>query len=282
MKALSLFLLFNLFLYAAIVDVSTSKVADISFPNEQRSPGGVAKLYFNERPDIFIENKKQNVFTIKLKDRWMVLLPLSLYKGTQTLRVVSQTTSLIQVHLILLEPANYKKQYINVANKEFVIASEKTLKRIEKESLRKKKKVHRFTPLYLSNVKMIKPLESRLRHDFGRRRFFNGVAKSPHAGIDLSGRYGDKIKAPLAGNVILLGDLFYNGKMMLIDHGNGLMSAYSHLSKIYKEDETWVKQGEYIAEVGKSGRVTGPHLHWSVYMSGEPVNPELFLEDASL
>ena len=94
--------------------------------------------------------------------------------------------------------------------------------------------------------------------------------------------YGDKIKAPLAGHVILLGDLFYNGKMMLIDHGNGLMSAYSHLSKIYKEDEQWVKQGEYIAEVGMSGRVTGPHLHWSVYLNGEPINPELFLEDASL
>lgn len=282
MKTLSFLLLFKLSLFAALVEISTSKADNAFFPNEQRSPGGVAKLYFNERPDIFIDNKKQNVFTIKLKDRWMVLLPLSLYKKPQTLRVVSQTSSLIQVHLILLKPANYKKQYINVANKEFVIASEKTLQRIEKESRRKKEKVKRFTPLYLNDVKMLKPLDSKLRHDFGRRRFFNGVAKSPHAGIDLSGRYGDKIKAPLAGHVILLGDLFYNGKMMLIDHGNGLMSAYSHLSKIYKEDEQWVKQGEYIAEVGMSGRVTGPHLHWSVYLNGEPINPELFLEDASL
>ena len=282
MKALSFLFLFKLCLFAALVEVSTAQASNTLFPNEQRSPGGVAKLYFNERPDIYINNTKQNVFTIKLKDRWMVLLPLSLYKGTKTLRVVSQTTSLIQVHLILLKPAHYKRQYINVANKEFVVASKTTLERIEKESLSKKEKVKRFTPLYLNDVKMIKPLSSRLRHDFGRRRFFNGVAKSPHAGIDLSGKYGDKIRAPLAGNVILLGDLFYNGKMMLIDHGNGLMSAYSHLSKIYKEDDEWVKQGEYIAEVGASGRVTGPHLHWSVYLNSEPVNPELFLEDASL
>ncbi len=282
MKVLFFLFLVNLSLYAALAEVSTSSAADTFFPNEQRSPGGIAKLYFNERPDIFIDNKKQNVFTIRLKDRWMVLLPLSLYKGTQTQRVVSQTSSLIQVHLISLKPANYKKQYINVANKEFVIASEKTLERIKKESLRRKEKIKRFTPLYLNDVKMIKPLDSKLRHDFGRRRFFNGVAKNPHAGIDLRGKCGDKIKAPLAGHVILLGDLFYNGKMMLIDHGNGLMSAYSHLSKIYKEDEEWVKQGDYIAEVGMSGRVTGPHLHWSVYLNGEPVNPELFLEDANL
>lgn len=275
-------LLFSLSLYAALAEVSTSLTADTFFPHEQRSPGGIAKLYFNERPDIYINNKKQNVFTIKLKDRWMVLLPLSLYKGTQTQRVVSQTTSLTQVHLIELKPAHYKKQYINVANKEFVIASKKTLERIEKESLRKKEKIKRFTPLYFNDVKMIKPLDSSLRHDFGRRRFFNGVAKSPHAGIDLSGKYGDKIKAPLAGSVILLGDLFYNGKMMLIDHGNGLVSAYSHLSKIYKEDDEWVRQGEYIGEVGSTGRATGPHLHWSVYLNSEPVNPELFLEDASL
>ena len=186
MKTLSFLLLFKLSLFAALVEISTSKADNAFFPNEQRSPGGVAKLYFNERPDIFIDNKKQNVFTIKLKDRWMVLLPLSLYKKPQTLRVVSQTSSLIQVHLILLKPANYKKQYINVANKEFVIASEKTLQRIEKESRRKKEKVKRFTPLYLNDVKMLKPLDSKLRHDFGRRRFFNGVAKSPHAGIDLS------------------------------------------------------------------------------------------------
>lgn len=282
MKVLFFLFLVNLSLYAALAEVSTSSAADTFFPNEQRSPGGIAKLYFNERPDIFIDNKKQNVFTIRLKDRWMVLLPLSLYKGTQTQRVVSQTSSLIQVHLISLKPANYKKQYINVANKEFVIASEKTLERIKKESLRRKEKIKRFTPLYLNDVKMIKPLDSKLRHDFGRRRFFNGVAKNPHAGIDLRGKCGDKIKAPLAGHVILLGDLFYNGKMMLIDHGNGLISAYSHLSKICKEDDEWVKQGDYIAEVGMSGRVTGPHLHWSVYLNGEPVNPELFLEDANL
>jgi murein DD-endopeptidase MepM/ murein hydrolase activator NlpD len=274
MRALFFFLFFKLFLLA--------------YPLEQLSPGGIAKLYFNERPDIYINNKKQEVFALKRENDWMVLLPLSLYKGPEMLRVVSQTSKMIQVHLISLKPEQYEKQYLHVKNKEFVIASAKTLERVERESALKKEKFSRHTRLYIQDLRMIKPLDSKLRHDYGRRRFFNGVAKNPHAGIDLSGKKGDKIKAPLSGTVVVLGDLFYNGKMMLIDHGQGLITAYSHLSKIYLEDESWVRQGEYIGEVGQSGRVTGPHLHWSVYLNGEPVNPDLFLaneeslEDASL
>ncbi len=273
MKALFYLLLCNLYIFA--------------FPHEQLSPGGIAKLYFHERPDIYINDEKQDVFMQKREKDWMVLLPLSLYKGPEMLRVVSQTSKMVQVHLIALKPEQYKKQYLHVKNKEFVIASEKTLERIERESALKREKFSRYTRLYIQDLQMIKPLDSKLRHDYGRRRFFNGVAKNPHAGIDLSGKTGDKIKAPLSGTVIVLGDLFYNGKMMLIDHGQGLITAYSHLSKIYVEDETWVRQGEFIGEVGQSGRVTGPHLHWSVYLNGEPVNPDLFLaseessEDAS-
>ncbi len=267
---------------AASTETFASQTATGSFPREQLSPGGIAKLYFDERPDIYIDNKKHDFFMKKQEDGWLMLLPISLYKPPETLRIVSQTSSMIQVHLISPKPSSYQTQHIKVKDKEFVIASKKTLKRIGRESLLKQKHLSRYTRLYTRDLKMIKPLDSQLRHDYGRRRFFNGVAKNPHAGIDLSGREGDKIRAPLSGTVILLGDLFYNGKMMMIDHGQGLITAYSHLSKIYKEDDSWVKQGEYIGEVGSTGRATGPHLHWSVYLNGEPINPDLFLEDAKL
>jgi len=248
------------------------------FPYEQRSSGGIVKLRFFNKPELFVNDKKINVFTKKEKNGWLVLLPLSLYKGVQGLRFTSETSSMYQLHLINLKPSNYQVQHLKVKNTEFVSASKKTLKRIKKESALKRQAFSRFTRLYLNDLKMIKPLDSKLRHDFGRRRFFNGVPKNPHAGIDLSGKEGDKIKAPLSGSVIILGNFFYNGNMMLLDHGQGLMSAYSHLSKFLKKDGDWVKQGEYIGEVGSTGRVTGPHLHWSVYLGGEPVNPDLFLD----
>ena len=252
-----------------------------AFPHEQLSPGGVAKLYFDERPDIYINDKKVNAFMAKQEGKWLVLIPLSLYKGTKTLRVVSLTTTRVKDHLIHLQKANYERQNIKVKNREFVVASKKTLERIWKDSRLKKKNFQRYSKLYAKELKMVKPLNSELRHDFGRRRFFNGVAKNPHAGIDLSGKEGDKIRAPLGGEVIILGNLFYNGNMLLLDHGQGLMTAYSHLSKFSKVNGSWAKQGEVIGEVGSTGRATGPHLHWSVYLNGEPINPDLFLEDAT-
>ena len=253
-----------------------------AFPKIQNSPGGILQLHFKECPDMFIDNKKINIFCMKDKTDWLVLYPISLYKGRSGIRLVSKTTKHVEVHLVNVQEDHYEKQYIQVKNKEYVRASNKTLVRIKKESNLKKNTYGQHTKIYINNLKMIKPLDSKLRHDFGRKRFFNGVAKNPHAGIDLSGKKGDKIKAPLAGTVKLLGNLFYNGNLMIIDHGQGLMTAYSHLSKYLKEDGDWVRQGEFIGEVGSTGRATGPHLHWSVYLGGEPVNPDLFLEDAIL
>ena len=255
---------------------STKKIS--YFPHEQAVPGGLIKLHFKHKPDFFVNDKKVDVFVRKNKTDWLVLLPVSLYKGLKPLKYTSSSRLIKKEHHIDITPDSYKTQYINVKNKEFVKASKKTLKRIEKDSALKKKSFAKFTRLYIQDLEMIKPLKSKLRHDFGRKRFFNGVAKNPHAGIDLSGKKGDKIKAPLSGEVILLGNLFYNGNMMILDHGQGLMTAYSHLSKYLKKDGDWVKQGEFIGEVGSTGRVTGPHLHWSVYLNGEPINPDLFLD----
>lgn len=251
-----------------------------AFPKEAHVPGGIVKLYFNERPKLFMAGLEKPFFTLKRKDKWLVLLPLSLYSQSQQLRFTSQTSTLFQVHVVDVEEAPYPTQHIHVKNREYIRASKNTLARIKVEQQRKIQMLQVHSRCYLNDVKMIKPLESPLRHDFGTQRYFNGVAKSPHAGIDLSGNVGDKIKAPLAGEIMTPGDFFYNGKLLMIDHGGGLITAYSHLSKIYHEEGDWVKQGEYIGEVGKTGRVTGPHLHWSVYLNGEPVNPDLFLEDA--
>lgn len=253
-----------------------------AYPREELSPGGIIKLYFDEKPEIFIGSKKQDVFVQKRDIGWMVLLPLSLETKPEVMILVSKTASQTRTHSIKIVPKAYPEQHLSVSNKEYAKASKKTLERIRRESLAKSKCLSKNSRLKLKELRMIKPLDSQLRDDFGRRRFFNEVAKSPHSGIDLSGKVGDKIKAPLAGRVIILGELFYNGKMMLIDHGEGLMSAYSHLSKIYKSGGTWVEQGDFIGEVGKSGRATGPHLHWSVYLKGIAINPELFLEDATL
>ena len=78
--------------------------------------------------------------------------------------------------------------------------------------------------------------------------------------------------APEKGKVILIGDFFYSGKYLILDHGHGLLSSYSHLSKINVSVNQFIEQGEKLGEIGATGRVTGPHLHWSVYLNNTRIN----------
>ncbi|HEX5673933.1 MAG TPA: M23 family metallopeptidase, partial [Azonexus sp.] len=117
------------------------------------------------------------------------------------------------------------------------------------------------------------PLSSR----FGLRRIFNGQPRNPHAGLDVAVGAGAPVRAPAAGVVANAGDYFFNGNTVFIDHGQGLITAYMHLSRIDVRAGQPVKKGESLGAVGATGRVTGPHLHWAVILNNTPVDPELFL-----
>ena len=84
------------------------------------------------------------------------------------------------------------------------------------------------------------------------------------------------------GKIILVGNFFYSGNFAIIDHGNGLLSSYSHMSEVFVKEGDIVKQGDMIGSVGSTGRVTGPHLHWSVYLNKVRVNPESLLKEGYL
>ena len=77
----------------------------------------------------------------------------------------------------------------------------------------------------------------------------------------------------------MIGDYFYAGNFIIIDHGYGLLSSYSHLSKVSVKENEIVNKGQKIGEVGSTGRVTGPHLHWTVYLNKVRINPELLIQE---
>ncbi len=120
------------------------------------------------------------------------------------------------------------------------------------------------------------PVKGPISGVFGSQRVLNGKPKNPHNGVDVAAPQGTVIVAPADGVVALVhGDMFYTGKTVMIDHGHGLTSVYAHMSAILVKDGQKVARGTPIGKIGKTGRVTGPHLHWGVTLFGTHLDPRL-------
>jgi len=129
-----------------------------------------------------------------------------------------------------------------------------------------------------TSLKMPLPTQGIKSSEFGVKRFINNQPRNRHTGLDLAASIGTEIISPLSGKVILVGNFYYRGKTVFLDHGGGMISTYSHMSEVIVQQGQSLEKGDLIGEVGQSGRVTGPHLHWQIILSGIPVDPELFLE----
>ncbi len=124
------------------------------------------------------------------------------------------------------------------------------------------------------------PAEGPITGVYGSQRIYNGVPKRPHYGLDIAGPVGTPIYAPASGVVRLThNDMYYSGGTLVIDHGQGISSTFIHLSKILVAENQSVKAGDLIAEMGASGRVTGPHLDWRMNWYDQRLDPQLLLPE---
>lgn len=124
------------------------------------------------------------------------------------------------------------------------------------------------------------PEYTRISSRFGSRRILNNVKKQGHSGTDLAATVGSRILAPAAGRVVYINpDMFLTGQTVMIDHGYGVFSSYSHMSAIHVQLNQELQMGDLIGEVGQTGRASGPHLHWTVTWYGIRVNPEDLIQD---
>lgn len=121
------------------------------------------------------------------------------------------------------------------------------------------------------------PIRTRVTSAYGTRRVLNDETRSRHLGLDYDGEIGDPVRASNRGVVVLVGDFFYNGRCVYLSHGAGLITAYLHMSAVHVALGDTVERGQVIGEVGATGRVTGPHLHWAVYYGRLSVDPTSLL-----
>ena len=128
---------------------------------------------------------------------------------------------------------------------------------------------------------MINPIEEGIMSsEYGVKRFINNKPRNRHKGMDIAAPKGTIIQSPLLGRVIFAGNFYYRGNIVYVDHGEGLISSYSHMDEILVQEGETISTGDKIGTVGETGRVTGPHLHWEVYFLGETLDPSIFISSA--
>ncbi len=205
----------------------------------------------------------------------LVGLPITAKPGPATLRYVLDGQP--ERHTFMVEDKTYTEQRLTIENKAMVTPPPETLTRIRAESVRQKALYNTFEPSADLSEGFKIPLEGITTSLFGHRRFFNDQPRSPHSGLDIAAATGTPVNAAASATVTLADDLYFNGNTLFLDHGQGLITMYCHLSELLVETGDQVAQGEVIGLVGATGRVTGPHLHWSVSLNGYRIDPQTFL-----
>ncbi len=183
---------------------------------------------------------------------------------------------------LLIKENKWNIQKINALPKKQVDPSKEDLEIIRSQAKEVKQAREISSKPSLFPGCFIQPIEGKISSIYGSQRILNGVPKSPHLGLDIAAKEGTPIKASGSGTVTYaVTDNFYNGQMVIIDHGYGISTSYSHMSKINVKVGDKVKKGSIIGLVGSSGRSTGPHLHWGVTWFNTPLNPTNVLKVSS-
>lgn len=250
-----------------------------TLPRTSPVPGGIARVSLGaagQTPRARIDGKR--VLVVRDGSEWVALVGIDLTaKPGSRLRVEAERADGgVQRYEVTVAPKAYASQHLKVRPGQVELSPE-DLARYERERAHLAGVRKTFSEDVPSTLTLVQPTPGRRSASFGLRRYFNGQARSPHNGMDIAAPEGTPVVAAGAGRVIDVGDYFFSGRTLVLDHGSGLLSLYAHLSEVDARSGDRVAAGVPVARVGATGRVTGPHLHFSVYLNTVPVDPALFL-----
>ncbi len=242
-------------------------------------PGGVAVVALGQAaqpPQVFY--KDDRVMVLRDSDQqWIAVVGIDLKtpQGKQTLKIENAPD--LRQSSFVVGVKNYKAQHIRLKNKSQVNPDPEQTRRYEREYKEQIAAYSRFREGAPSNVALDRPVNGRLSSPFGLRRFFNGEERNAHSGLDFAVPQGTPVKAPADGVITIVADYFFNGKTVFIDHGQGFITMYCHLSAFDVKAGDTVRRGQVVGRVGATGRATGPHLHWNVSLNNARIDPAIFI-----
>jgi len=250
-----------------------------ALPQHSPWPGGIAVLEISSeaRPTVSVNDKPSLV--IHSNNKWVAIIgiPLSQDDTEPLIATITRPGEGAEQIAIDLRAADYRVQRLNVDRK-YVEPDPASLERIFAERKIIDGALGNWRAHELKTVTLQTPVPGKRSTSFGSRRIFNDQPRSPHKGMDITAITGTPILAPRGGIVSATGDYYFNGNTVILDHGQGFISLYCHLSETDVVEGQEVVSGELLGKVGATGRVTGAHLHFATYLNTTAVDPALLID----
>jgi hypothetical protein len=238
-------------------------------------PGGVVRVDLGPATDTSptVELDGKRVLVMNDNGRWQAVvgIPLSMPIGTTSIATADGASFEIEIGA-----HSYREQRLTVAQS-YVTPNNTALERITAERKIIDAALNNWRTADIERIALHTPVDGPRSSSFGLRRFFNDQPRSPHSGMDIAANAGTAILAPLDGVVTATGNYYFNGNTVLLDHGQGFVTMYCHMSETAVAEGQIVQTGTRLGAVGATGRVTGAHLHFGTYLNGTAVDPALLL-----
>jgi murein DD-endopeptidase MepM/ murein hydrolase activator NlpD len=269
-------------LIAALAATTVGRAATtptFELPQASLVPGGIFIAPVdgppNRPPVVTYDGKRAMV--LRSKDRWVAVvgLPLAITPGHANVLVQSGDAPEAPVDFDVVDK-QYSVQSLKVAPGK-VDLSPRDLARSQKDTVRIHAALATYSTTPPATLRLLQPVPGVRSSSYGLRRVFNDQSRNPHSGMDIAAPTGTPVKAAAEGRVLDAANFFFTGNTVIVDHGEGLITMYCHLSAIGVKIGDLLNRGDVLGKVGATGRVTGPHLHWGVALNQTFVDPALFL-----